>query len=174
MTKIKTYTTSKKVWNCHEFTEKLLDKDFILSDDHLKSLREKCQVEVTSMKSKKNLTKDRNKAFKGTIYFVIHPTFHCPPFDLRSFGTCLYQNFFDIIDTHDSFGLIALLVQLCDMFWTLICSLVHFSPTIWLLNRVLRSPKFGLNFDWTLRQKRLERNEESLLEKGGWRLLLHY
>ena len=118
------------------------------------------------LKSKKNLTKDRNKAFKGTIYFVIHPTFHCPPFDLRSFGTCLYQNFFDIIDTHDSFGLIALLVQLCDMFWTLICSLVHFSPTIWLLNRVLRSPKFGLNFDWTLRQKRLERNEESLLEKG--------
>ena len=46
VTKFKTYTTTKKVWNCHEFTEKLLDKDFILSDDHLKSLREKCQVEV--------------------------------------------------------------------------------------------------------------------------------
>ena len=41
------------------------------------------------------MTNDRNKAFvkNATIYFVIHQTFHCPPFDLRSFGTCLYQNF---------------------------------------------------------------------------------
>ena len=46
VTQFKIFTTSKKVLNCHEFIEKLLDKDFILPDDHLKSLREKCQVEV--------------------------------------------------------------------------------------------------------------------------------
>ena len=47
VTNFKTFTMSKKVLNCHEFIQKLLDKDFIiLPDDHLEALRQKCQAEV--------------------------------------------------------------------------------------------------------------------------------
>ena len=54
VTNFKTFTTSKKAIHCHEFIEKLLDKEFVLTEDQLKSLRQEYDEEVQKELDERN------------------------------------------------------------------------------------------------------------------------
>ena len=54
VTNFKTFTTSKKAIHCHEFIEKLLDKEFVLTEDQLKSLRQEYDKEVQKELDERN------------------------------------------------------------------------------------------------------------------------
>ena len=54
VTNFKSFTTSKKAIHCHEFIEKLLDKEFVLTEDHLKSLRQDYDKEVQKELEERN------------------------------------------------------------------------------------------------------------------------
>ena len=54
VTNFKSFTTSKKAIHCHEFIEKLLDKEFVLTEDQLKSLRQDYDKEVQKELEERN------------------------------------------------------------------------------------------------------------------------
>ena len=54
VTNFKTFTMSKKVIDCHGFIEKLLDKEFVLTDEKLKSLRNDYEKEVQKELEERN------------------------------------------------------------------------------------------------------------------------
>ena len=54
VTNFKTFTTSKKAIHCHEFIEKLIDKEFFLTEDQLQSLRQDYDLEVQKELEERN------------------------------------------------------------------------------------------------------------------------
>jgi len=54
VTNFKSFTTSQKTIHCHEFIEKLLDKEFVLTEDQLKSLRQDYDKEVQKELEERN------------------------------------------------------------------------------------------------------------------------